>query len=374
MERAVMFFAVVVFVSAAVFAQAPERADQVPGYPGAKLVSEQQSPTREEIASGKAPTWVFALERVTSSTASVEQVVQFYATKLGAVLEQEGGADPNDLAPGQLSSVGSSVEYWDQGLVDDGSDAVKAAFEKRARLPGVYAWASGAAFSWAYKNAEKDPYSFTLTITDKSVTDENPSAYLQRTEISLSVRMMNQEKMAAAQAEMRKSAQGSSTTSPQQYQADQQAWGEEMQKRQRAADAEIARQNAEADKVRAELSTPPTEKQLGVAIYPGARYDVDLSVEKSLPLSDGARVYIFEAPAKPDAVAQFYVKRTGNAVGVAAGNAFFIPINFGKPAQKGDTPPVKDSMIISGPTETGTSVIMILKMPAGWTGQEGAGR
>ena len=369
MRKVLLPVAALLVMASAAFAQVPKTPEQVPAYPGATVVSEQGS-AKDETASGKAPAWIFALERVSTTTASVEQVAQFYAGKFGVPVEQDGGADPNDLEPGQLSSVGSSVEYWDQGWIDESADPVKAGFQKRQRLPGAETWARGAGFAWAYKNAEKDPYAFSLTIADKSVPDEDPTRYSPLTEIRLSIHMINNEKMAAQQEDMRKNAAASQQASA--PSAQDRAAAEAAQKA--AADAAAGALMGDSAKIVAEMATAPSEKKLGVAIYPGARYDAELSGQESMFMTDGARMYVFGAPAKPNEVVQFYVKHTGNQVALASGKTSVIPINFGKPAQKGDTPPLKDTVTIAGPTDAGMTVIMILKQGPGWTGQAGAGR
>jgi hypothetical protein len=356
------------------YAQAPKTEGQVPVYPGAKLVSEQQSPTKAELASGTAPTFAFSLERTYSSPASVEQIAQFYAAKLKAGFDQEGGADPNDLAPGEVSSVGSGVEYYDGDFIDQSPDAVKAAFEKRAQLPDSDAWAHAVSFTWAFKNAGKDPYSFALTITDKSlVPEDEPTAYKQASEITLAVSMLNHEKADAFQADMiakATAAQQASAPSKEQIQEAQ----AQAQKAAEAQKAAAAKADAESARVQAEFAKVPTEKDLGVAVYPGARYSPEQSMFQSAFMTDGLRVYIFEANAKPDVLCQFYEKRTGNKNSSPVPTMMIVAISFGKAAQKGDNPPMKDYVTIAGPTDAGTSLLMFTKRPASWTGLEGGGR
>jgi hypothetical protein len=355
-----------------IFAQVPKSESQVPSYPGSKLVSEQQSPTKAELASGNAPAFAFKLQRIYSSTASVEQIAQFYAAKLGARFDQEGGADPNDLAPGEVSTVGSGVELYDPDVIDQSPDNVRAAFGKRARLPEMDGWAQAVTFTWAFKNADKDPYSFSLTITDKSVPVDQ-SRYSQASEITLDVSMLNQEKLDAFQAEMiAKMTAAQQATQPSQ---------EQLQQAQAAAKAQTEAMKAASDKaeaeskrVQAEFAKVPTEKDLGVAVYPGARYSAEQSMFQSAFTGGQGRVYIFEADAKPDVLAQFYEKHTGNKTASSLPGMIIVPISFGKAYQKGDTPPMKDYVTIAGPMGAGTSLLMFTKRPADWTGNEGAGK
>jgi hypothetical protein len=99
-----------------------------------------------------------------------------------------------------------------------------------------------------------------------------------------------------------------------------------------------------------------------------------LSAQQSMFLTDKTRVYVFEVEARPDAVARFYEKKTGNKDISCASNLAFIPINFGKAAQKGDNPPVKDSVAIGSKTPDGPCALMFTKRGPGWTGQEASGR
>lgn len=205
-----------------------------------------------------------------------------------------------------------------------------------------------------------------------SVPEDQPSRYSQASEITLAVTMLNQEKLDAFQADLTNQAKAAQqAAAPSQAQLDQ-----AQAQAQAAADASKAaseKADAESKRVQAEFAKVPTEKDLGVAIYPGARYNPEQSMFQSGFMTDGARVYIFEVPAKPDALVKFYEKATGNKTS-GVPNMTIIPINFGKAAQKGDTPPAKDYVTIMGPTENGTSLLMITKRPVGWTGQEGAGK
>jgi hypothetical protein len=368
MKRAILSVILSVLAVCLLSAEPPKTVSQIPAYPGATLVSEQQAPTKEELASGK-PVFIFRLERVSSSTASVDEIAKFYAGKLGAVIEQEGGADPSELAPGQVSTVGSAVEYWDLDSIDQSTDEVKAAFAARPHLPQAESWARVAEFSWAFKNTEKDPYSFTLTISDNSVSEDDPPIYHQASEIALSVKMINLEKMQAALAPTKEDLAAQQAYAKQQQQANADAAANAAK-----MDASMAAANAEAKRFQDEMAKAPSEKDLGVAIYPGARYEADLSAQQSMFLTDKSRVYVFSVEARPDVVVRFYEKKTGNKNMSIAPTLAFIPISFGKPAQKGDNPPVKDNVAIGSKTADGPCVLMFTKRGPGWTGQEGGGK
>jgi hypothetical protein len=347
------------------FADAPKKESQVPAYPGAKVTVEKQSPTKAELASGKAVDWMFALERTWSSTASVEQVAQFYAAKLGVSLGEEGGADPADLGPGEVSSVGSSVDYFDTGWIEESPDAVQKAFAKRAKLQDSEDWARGVEFHWAFKDTNKDPYSFSLTITDMSIPDEDAPVYKQATGITLAVRMINQEKLQAEQVALQAAQQPSA--------ADAKAAAAAQQAQADKAKAVADSVDAETKRVVAFYAKAPSERELGVPINPGARYNAEQSLRYSGFSTDRVRNYVFEVDVTMEELVKYYEKKTGHARIASEYTALvLVPMTFGTPAQKGDNPPVIDSITFNG--SGGNSAFIISKAPAGTTGNEGAGR
>jgi len=368
MKRTFLIVVSLVFVVTLVFSQPPKKESEIPGYPGARLLAETQSPTKAELASGTGPDFAFRLERTYSSSASVEQIAQFYARKWGVEIGQDGGADPNDLNPGDVSSVGSSVEYFDPDFIDQSPDQVRAAFEKRAKLPDADGWARSASFAWAFKDINKDPYSFSLVITDTSIPDEGSPRYTQGTEIKLEVSMFSQERLAAFQTKMANLVV-----------ADPNAKANAQQAQQAQADASKAaadKMDAEMKSVEAAYAKAPTERDLGVTIYSGARYDAEQSLFNSGFSTDKDRNYVFQVDVKPSVLAKYYEQHTGNArvVSPFAANAIIVPINFGTAAQKGDTPPMKDFVTIAGSDGEGKAILIITKRSAAWTGNEGAGK
>jgi hypothetical protein len=298
----------------------------------------------------------------------VEQIAQFYARKWGVEVGQDGGADPNDLNPGEVSSVGSSVEYFDPDFIDQSPDQVRTAFEKRAKLPDAESWARSASFTWAFRDTNMDPYSFSLTITDTSIPDEAAPRYIQAAEIKLEVSMFSHEKLAAFQTKMTNLA----VADPQAQAKAQQAQRDQAAASQAAAD----KMDAEMKRVEAAYAKAPTERDLGVTIYSGARYDAGQSLFNSGFSTDKDRNYVFQVDVKPSVLAKYYEQRTGNAriVSPFAANAIIVPINFGTAAQKGDNPPMKDFITIAGSDSDGKALLIITKRSATWTGNEGAGK
>ena len=335
MERAVMFFAVVVFVGRR-FRQAPKRADQVPGYPGAKLVSEQQSPTREEDRLRQGADMGF---RLGARHALLHRVRGAGRPVLRDKTRSRPGAGrrrgPNHLAPGQLSSVGSLGRVLGPRPRRRRFGRRQGGVREGARLPGVYAWASGAAFSWAYKNAEKDPYSFTLTITDKSVTDHNPSR-LPSAHGDIVVRQDDEP--------------GKDGGRPGR---DAEKRSRFLVRRRRSSTRRTSRHGARRCRSASALPMPDRQAERGGRESAGGALNpADREAARSRDISGGPIRRGFVGRKEPAAQRRregihlrgarqtgcsrpVLCETDGNAVGDAAGNAFFIPINFGKPAQKG---------------------------------------
>jgi hypothetical protein len=360
MKKAIVAFVVLSIIALSAFGQVPKKVGQVPVYPGAKLVSARQEPAEAEIAAGKAPDFSFAAEKVWSSPDSADQVARFYAGKLGAAIGQEGGGDAGELSPGQETTIGLGVDYYDSSGLEDWPAQLRAGFAKRPKLSAEEGWARSASFTWAYKSADEDPYSFTLTIVDKSLSDEEPERYRQETEIRLSVRMFNQKKAAALLAPSAKDAEA--------YKADrqaQEAYGKEMKEKADQVDAQAKAQKAETDRV---FGKAPTEAELGVPVYPGAAYDKDESVLRSGGSMEHGRCYAYFVKSSGDVrdtiedVTRFYEQKTKRKrMELLAKDMSEIPLAYYPPKQKGDKPAVKDEVVVGYNGVNGMISIWILK-------------
>jgi hypothetical protein len=131
--------------------------------------------------------------------------------------------------------------------------------------------------------------------------------------------------------------------------------------------------DAETKRVTAFYAKAPSERELGVPIYPGARYNAEQSLYTSGFSTDKARNYVFEVDGAVEELVKYYEKKTGHArIASDYTTLVLVPITLGTPAQKGDSPPVIDSITFNG--SGGKSVFIVSKAPAGTTGNEGAGR
>ncbi len=359
MKFALIASVVLAFSASYAMGQVPKTVGKVPAYPGANLVSARQEPSEAELAAGKAPDFSFAVEKLWSSADAVDQVARFYAGRLGTAIGQEGG-DAGELSPGQETKIGSAVDYYDSNGFEDWPQELRAGFSKRPKLSEDEGWARSASFSWAFKNARGDPYSFDLEIVDKSLSDEDPERYRQGTEIRLSVRMFNQERAMALLAPSAEDAKA--------YEAAKKAQdvaGVEMKKRSDEADARAEAQKAEAERV---FGKAPTEAELGVPVYPGAAYDKDESALRSGGSTAHGRCYAYFVKSSGDIhrtiedVTRFYEQKTKHKrLDLFAKDTSEIPIAYYPPKQEGDKSAIKDEIIVGFNGVKGIVSIWVLK-------------
>jgi hypothetical protein len=64
-----------------------------------------------------------------------------------------------------------------------------------------------------------------------------------------------------------------------------------------------------AERAKQLAKSPPTEAKLSVPLYPGARFDPEISA--SMDMGDGADYFVFFTRDAPGKVAQFYERKTG---------------------------------------------------------------
>jgi ankyrin repeat protein len=170
---ALLFFALAVRVSAV--PPATER-DFVP-FPGSDLVSDdsnQPSPT------------MTLLTRTYATEASADEVFLFYKARLATKTEKKYVMAAT-LAPGEVSGVAAMTgAVYGKSFLSTASQEIRAGFAKRKKAADPD-WVKGARFLWSSKDASGGTRSFSLEVMDQSVTDDDPSLYRQKTEITLKV-------------------------------------------------------------------------------------------------------------------------------------------------------------------------------------------
>lgn len=252
-------------------AQAPTRLEQIPTYPGAARVPDREA---EETSMGAAAYVDRVLRssavRVYRVAAALEDVARFYQQRLAAreIQSEEDWerAYPEHVRAGQASPVLCQFEPVDLGPESalENVATVRAAYaRKRAPFrPGV--WLVGADFRWTHRESATRHTEFNLYLQDTEAFELTTSDYHHETEIVILAR----------------------------------TW-----------DApEAAEEEPEPEPVAAMAA--PTEAQLGVPLYPGARFDGDISAQMSE--GDDTGIYYVFASADPvTTVAAFYERHTG---------------------------------------------------------------
>jgi hypothetical protein len=276
-------------------ADAPRSQDAVPVFKGATRdeAAERELRSQEGDTGTRGAPRARSTVRVYRSTSAPEEVFAFYRKALGARAESgqpEEGAPP---APGRTTPVVFSVQLHDPADFEDRREhgilvtlgpAAKAAFEKGGRRPiqdGRFL--REGQFSWAAGSAAGRETGFLLNVLDDSVREvEDPGTGQVRRQIRIGTRI-----------ELRVD-EGLSESA-------ERALAEE----EREADLD----RVHAAKARELRTRPPTEKDLGVPVYPGARFDPELSA--GLTMDNDDRVWVFFSDDPPAKVLAFYEQRTG---------------------------------------------------------------
>jgi hypothetical protein len=272
-------------------AQTPTRVAQIPVVAGAVRQPDREAevqaelPTQADVPPGVV---VSDLVRVYRTSAPVEDVVRFYQKALAArevwdeADREQAWVDNCDV--GQTSpvifmvdSVDLSPDAWAEQASGSGRSpqqyaaAVRAAYAK-ARPPFRRdAWLHGAYFEWSRRESESRGANLSISVQDVSDLGILDPSYAHVTEIE--VRAIPWRSWEAAEE-------------------DEQAEAER------------------AEEVPVEPMAAPSEAQLGVPIYPGARFEGRMSAELSQS-DEEANYYVFGSADAAPAVTAFYRQRTG---------------------------------------------------------------
>lgn len=265
--------------------QTPKSLDQVPLYPGAT-----RQPVREAEEADQPGT-----VRVYRVNAGIEDVVRFYQQRLQSreitsdAVRERAAAEPERLAVGQTTGVWLdlvSVDLTPSALAEAaGGDrspeqlaaAMRAAYS-RARQPfhpGV--WLESADLSWQSRSSATQWQEFNIGIEDVEAWELLEPSYHNETEIVIKV----------------------------------QPQGETV---------------AEAEPEEPAPATPlkaPSEAELGVPLYPGARFEGRMSAELSRS-DEEANYYVYASSDAPELVTRFYESRTGKKGLTNEGGVLFV--------------------------------------------------
>lgn len=248
------------------FAQVPKSEKEIPIYSGAKRDANRESELESLGSDGR---------KVYRVGASTEDVFNFYLQKIG---RKEGtmNIDPMGIKPGTVSQVWHEVEYYkdeeftdyyiEHDIMHHGIWMKQILTENRKpHKPGK--WIVEAKFNWYKKESNNDLTTFYVIIHDESFDFFEGKKYNTSTEIQIQV-----------------------TTSK-----SEQAMRDE-------SEAEMEEQTAELSK--SLKNKPPTEKALGVPVYPGATFDAEATAGMSA--GNDYAIYIYLTLDQPSKVAAFY--------------------------------------------------------------------
>jgi hypothetical protein len=317
--------AVVLSVSAA---QVPKSEKEIPVFPGAVRSAAAEAELKQQSEGVENTGLRSAVLKVYKTNAPPEEIFAFYLQAMGG-REGISDEDPMALAPGTVSPVFHEIEtYGESDLTDDIYEGhkypgawVKQNLIKNRRpyKPGM--WIKVVRFSWEKKEANGDLTRFYVAIEDNSF-EFDPEKYLTASQIRVD-------------AATDKS---------------QQAMREETDE---SMDREIEGMAASMK------SKPPSEKDLGVPIYPGAGFDAENSAGMSAGNTYAMYLYLTADP--PSKVAAFYGQRLSVRPVPVGDGQYMIPL-------KGQMPLPEEGISIQPNTMfggTAKTVITIQKTAAG---------
>lgn len=299
MSRIALAVVLSLFVAAPVAAQLPSDPSQVPVHPGATRSAEEETDLyfrTHQMENTDDPIEVLEQgRRIWVVEAAPEDVYAWYRARL-AVVEQSEDDRWNAMEAGGELEPFVVVSRWDTERPGDAMVVSGPEMQRRMQAGGRRTVASSAhaapvflhsaTFGWAVPSGGGETIEFSLELVDWAEWGERP----HQTKIDL---QWSRHLAGDAAGEYRERAED---------EHDERVYGERM----------------------AEMSSAPTEAQMGVAAYAGARYQRDLSVGMSS--SENERYYVFFTDDDPAAVRTFYESVTGRTANAIAGGTFVIAI------------------------------------------------
>lgn len=303
MSRIALAVVLSLFVPAPVAAQLPSDPSQVPVYPGATRPSEEDA--EEEADLDFRTHWMESTDdpievleqgrRIWVVEAAAEDVYAWYLARL-AVREQSGDDMWEAMEEGGELEPFVEVSRWDTERPGDDMLLSGPEIRRRLQASGRRTIASSAhaepvflqsaTFGWAAPRGDGETIEFSLDLVDWGELGERP----HQTKIDLQWSR---------------------------YLAGDEA-GEYRERAEDEHDERVYRERM------AEMGSAPTEEQMGVTPYAGARYQRDLSVGMSS--SEDERYYVFFTDDDPAAVRTFYESATGRTANEIAGGTFVVAI------------------------------------------------
>lgn len=293
---ALLLMASIIFGNIPLFAdQTPKTDKEIPIYPGAVRDVGRESELRSQMSWESDPGLRSAVLNAYKVKASAEDVFNFYLQKIGG---KEGmlDTDPSQMKPGSVSPVMYEIEYYkdeeftdypiEHDVIHQGKLMKQKLLENRKpHKPGK--WIIEARFNWYHVKSNNDLTTFYVIVHDESFDIAEPKMYKTSTEVQFQVTTAKSE----------------------------QAMGEENEEKIESQTAELSKSLK---------NKPPTEKELGVPVYPGATFDAENSAGMSA--GNDYAMYLYLTIDPPSKVAAFYEQKLKiKAEEVVKGN-YMIPL------------------------------------------------
>jgi hypothetical protein len=326
---AISLIALSVFLGSSfvLLAQIPKTEKDIPIYLDAKRDANKESELITQMSWDMDQSLRSGVLKVYKVGASTEDVFNFYLQKIGG---KEGmmDIDPMGIKPGAVSQVRYEVEYYkDEEFTDYSIEyeikhpgtwmKQKLTENRKPHKPGK--WIVEARFNWYKKESNNDLTTFYVIIHDESFGEQTEKKYKTSTEFQIQV-----------------------TTSK-----SEQAMREENEE-------EMEKQTTELSK--SLRGKPPTEKELGVPVYPGATFDAESSAGMSA--GNDYAIYIYLTLDQPSKVAAFYEQKLKIKPVEADKDQYMIPIK-GKMPIPDEGISIQPNTMFGGDAKT---VISIQKM------------
>jgi len=303
---AVWCAAVLFAVTGALFAApTPKSEKEIPIIGGAMRDTAAEAELKEQAGEYQDPSLRSAVVKVYKTSASPEEVLNYYIQKIGGKEGAPWDGDPAKLAKDGTSPVSYELYYYSEEDLTDWTYEgqrhpgkwVKDTLTKNRKplKPGM--WIKEAKFFWSARNPDGGMTDFCLDILDigfgsrvETLQDYQSKKYKTGTGIEVYVEVY----VSVSQSEeaMR-----------------EESW--EQTEEETAARTKTLK------------GKPPTEKDLGVPVYSGASFNAEASAGMSL--GDDYAIYIYLSGDQPEKVAAFYEQKL-NIKAEKLGDRYMIPI------------------------------------------------
>ncbi len=313
-------------------AQIPKSESGIPIFTGASRDMETEKERKEQMSWENDPNLRSAILKLYITAASAEEVFGFYLQAIGGK-EGDYYEDPVNLSPGSTTPVSYEIETYNEQDFDDAmydSDFGeskhlgkwrKDTLIKNRKPYKAGQWIKHVCFEWGKKEANSDLTTFYLNIFDNSF-DVVPNEYKPTTEIEIQVTTSKSEEAMMDEID------------------------EDMDRDTESLSRSLA-------------SHPPTEKVLGVPLYPGAKFDAANSAGMSTGNDYAMYLYLINDP--PAKVVSFYEQKLKIKAESMGNDQYMIPL-------KGKMPVPDEGLSIQPNTMFGgnaKTVMTVQKMAGG---------